>query len=283
MSAAATVKMHRLSLSTSGSSARASRLLGRDWAKSLLAHAAMLTLLVIGVQWKTKQDDAVPVMMELYSPAAPIAVKPVPIKPVVPEIETPKMETKVETKPDIAIKKEVPKEVRKEVRKEIPKEMPKETPKDIQKSVDKKALDKADELAKAASEKEALEADKLREETLRKIMASASGPSNAGEKANQTGGSGSALDPGYIGRVRSLIRSKTIFQVPDNMTGNPKAEFVVTVLPDCTVSGVKLKKSSGNSAWDDAAGRAISGLANLPRPSSGACQSSFEISHQPKE
>ena len=268
-------------------------LMGRDWVKSLAAHGVLLALLVVGVQWKTKHNDAAPIMMELYSSPAVSVPSPQP-KLLSQVIETPKPEPKADVKPDIAIKKETPKEIAKPEAKPTPKPKVEVKPeklieKKLEPKPDKKvqektdALAKTEALAKAASEKETLAADKLREEALRKIMASASGPSTLGEKGTQAGGAGNAIDAGYIGRVRSLIRSKTIFQIPDNMAGNPKAEFIVAVLPDCTVSGVKLKKSSGNPAWDDAAGRAISGIANLPRPSTGACPSSLEISHQPKD
>jgi colicin import membrane protein len=52
-------------------------------------------------------------------------------------------------------------------------------------------------------------------------------------------------------------------------------------MPDCAVVGVKLKKSSGLSNWDDAAERAIARIKQFPRPASGTCATSYTVTHKP--
>ena len=125
--------------------------------------------------------------------------------------------------------------------------------------------------------------EKSREDALRKIIASAGSTSgNTNDKnAEKVGVSGNALSASDITRLQNMIRSNTVFQIPESMKGNPEAEFVVSLMPDCTVVGVKLKKSSGLSNWDDAAERAISRIKQFPRPASGVCATSYAVTHKP--
>jgi len=55
--------------------------------------------------------------------------------------------------------------------------------------------------------------------------------------------------------------------LPPDIKGNPEAQFEVTQLPSGDVLNVRLKKSSGNSAWDAATERAIHKSSPLPKPS----------------
>jgi colicin import membrane protein len=73
---------------------------------------------------------------------------------------------------------------------------------------------------------------------------------------------------GYIGRVAGKIRSNVI--LPPGLVGNPQAEFVIDQLPDGTVTRVRLAKSSGNAALDDAMERAILRSSPLPLPDAPA-------------
>jgi colicin import membrane protein len=255
-----------------------------DWLQSALVHGALLLGLVISVQWKTKAPDATPVQVEIFSP--PPAQQPPPAKAVsVPSVAA---QVKPESplpidKVDISVEKK-----KQETKKQEDKRL------DDKKAEDKKELDlkktKAEEKAKA-EKLEKLAQDKLqdkaeeksREEALRKIIASAGSTSGntADKTAEKTGIAGNALSASDITRLQNMIRSNTVFQIPESMKGNPEAEFIVSLLPDCTVTGVKLKKSSGLNSWDDAAERAISRIKQFPRPASGTCALSYAVTHKP--
>jgi colicin import membrane protein len=53
---------------------------------------------------------------------------------------------------------------------------------------------------------------------------------------------------------------------PPDLAGNAEAVFDVILLPSYEVLEVKLKRSSGNRAYDDAVQRAILKSSPLPRP-----------------
>ncbi|MGD9942148.1 MAG: energy transducer TonB, partial [Burkholderiaceae bacterium] len=109
----------------------------------------------------------------------------------------------------------------------------------------------------------------------------ASGAAGGSGASGAAGGSGT--DTGYGARVSALIRSNTVYAVPPDLAGNPRATFLVAVSPDCRVLSVKLRRSSGLSAWDEAAERAIQRSSPLPRQRDGSCPSDLEIEHAPKE
>ena len=65
-------------------------------------------------------------------------------------------------------------------------------------------------------------------------------------------------------RIQAKIKQYVV--VPQNMEGNPQAVFEVVLLPGGEVLSAKLKKSSGNAAYDTAIERAISRAQPLPVP-----------------
>jgi colicin import membrane protein len=287
---------------------QAQKLKSVDWLKSALVHGVLLMGLVIGVQWKTKPPENLPVQVEIFSfPAAAIKPPPVvqeqvqptpaPVKPT----PTPLPENKV----DISIEKKAKTKLDEQEKLEAKKEADAKKAKADEKLKEDKLKEdklKADKVAKekVRQEKVALEKanlekaeqekitqtkaeEKSREDALRKIIASAGSTSgNSTDKnAEKSGVGGNALSASDITRLQNMIRSNTVFQIPESMKGNPEAEFVVSLMPDCTVVGVKLKKSSGLSNWDDAAERAISRIKQFPRPASGVCATSYAVTHKP--
>ncbi len=54
--------------------------------------------------------------------------------------------------------------------------------------------------------------------------------------------------------------------LPADLAGNPEAIFDVVQLPTGEVLSVKLRKSSGSKAYDEAVERAILKSSPLPRP-----------------
>ena len=98
----------------------------------------------------------------------------------------------------------------------------------------------------------------------------------------ETGGASGAALGTWGGKVSSLIRSNTAFQIPAELRGNPRAEFAVSVMPDGSIVGVRLTRSSGVPAWDQAAERAIRRSDPLPRPPPGAPRE-LAIAHGPRD
>ncbi len=68
----------------------------------------------------------------------------------------------------------------------------------------------------------------------------------------------------YENRIRLRIRSNLIR--PPGLSGNPEAEFAVSQLPDGTVTSVRMIRSSGFTALDEAIDRAINASSPLPLP-----------------
>jgi colicin import membrane protein len=83
------------------------------------------------------------------------------------------------------------------------------------------------------------------------------------------GASGAKSSNGeYISQVVARVRPHV--QVPDNVSGNPKAVVEVTLLPSLEVRDVKLLQSSGNPAYDEAVQRAVWAAKTFPPLPPGA-------------
>ncbi|MEZ5741120.1 MAG: TonB C-terminal domain-containing protein [Burkholderiaceae bacterium] len=81
-----------------------------------------------------------------------------------------------------------------------------------------------------------------------------------------------------------MIRQQTIYRVPSDLRGNPKAVFRVELDPGSgRIRSVRLIKSSGVPSWDDAAGRGIERVRTFPCDTSGTCPSVIEISRGPRD
>ena len=70
----------------------------------------------------------------------------------------------------------------------------------------------------------------------------------------------------YENRIRLRVRANLVR--PPGLSGNPEAEFAVSQLPDGTVTTVRMIRSSGFAALDDAIDRAIRASSPLPLPAS---------------
>jgi len=151
---------------------------------------------------------------------------------------------------------------------------------------------KAEQARKDAerAQKEAQAQEKRRDDYVKRLMSQAgtsgdrSGSGAAGGPAGAaTGGVSGAAEGDYVAKLSSAIRANTVYQMPADLQGNPKAIFQVTVLPDCTIASVKLKRSSGVAAWDQAAERGIQRTDPLPRLPNGTCPRELEISRGPRD
>ncbi|MEO8598661.1 MAG: cell envelope integrity protein TolA [bacterium] len=137
------------------------------------------------------------------------------------------------------------------------------------------------ELAKqAATAAEDAKLNKQRDENLRRLTGDTSGSGGAGTAAKSQGNRG---DPGYGDRIKGKIKSNTIFNVPNDLTGNPATIYEVNLLPDGTIRGLRLQKPSGVPGFDEAVKRGIEKSEPYPRDKSGQVPSSFELTYKPKD
>jgi colicin import membrane protein len=214
-------------------------------------HLMFLALLIFGVNWQQKVEPPVNVV-DLWTsptPVAPLpqaapAPAPEPPPPVVkpePKVVEPPVKTAPKpevAKPDIAFKDKVEKEKR----------AAEEKQKDARK---KEEEAQAVQKAQAAQAAEAQRAANEQVEAQRRA-------------AEQAAAAQAKLIAEYKERIRSKIQKMII--LPPNVQGNPEAEFDVVVAPDGNPFSIKLKRTSGNPAYDAAVERAILRAQPLPMP-----------------
>jgi colicin import membrane protein len=222
-------------------------------------HLLFIALLVFGVNWQKKVEPQVNVV-DLWSPPSPAETKAVAPPPPAPEPPKPmfKPERKVEptppkpvakpeaAKPDIALKEK--EKIEKERR----------AAEEKQKAEKKREVETA-----AAQKSQQAEAQRLAKEQAEAQQAMAA--QAAAARKNE-------LDK-YRKGISDKIKSRIVR--PPNLQGNEESEFDIVVLPDGNVLGVKLKKPSGNPAYDNAVERAISRAQPLPMPPDPALLKDF--------
>ena len=148
------------------------------------------------------------------------------------------------------------------------------------KLAEKKLADKlkADKLAKAKSEAaEQSKLDKVRADEMRRITA---GAGTSGEAPKSTA---SRIDTGYLASITSKIKSTTSYAGSTDVAGNPKAVFKVEELPTGEIISVKLVKSSGIAAFDEAVERGINKASPLPKKTDGTVARTVEVAFSMKD
>jgi colicin import membrane protein len=216
-------------------------------------HLLFIALLVFGVNWQKKVEPQVNIV-DLWSPpsAEPKAVAPRPApepprpepKPVVqPKVEPtpPKPLAKPEAaKPDIAMKEKEKEKEKIEKERRVAEEKQKEA--------------KKRETEAQAAQKAQAEAQRLAKEQA--------------DAQNAVAAQAAAARKNELDKYRKGIsdKIKKFIVRPPNLQGNEESEFDIVVLPDGNVLGVKLKKASGNAAYDNAVERAINRSQPLPMP-----------------
>jgi colicin import membrane protein len=226
--------------------ARPDYAMGRAFALTFAVHAVLLAFMVIGVRIQNRPGDTVTVELWEQSPPPPPPVVVAP-KPPPPKVEAPKPEPEPEVKkPEIVEKAPPPK--------------PKPKPKPEAKAPPKDDIEKL-----LMREQVAMEQEKLNEERRRADDARRKAESEKTARQLASTARDKALAE-YVNRIRDKVRQNWI--LPQDLQGNPQCTFKVVQLPTGEVIDVRLLKSSGNAAYDEAVHRAILKSSPLPPPAS---------------
>ncbi|MES2365562.1 MAG: cell envelope integrity protein TolA [Pseudomonadota bacterium] len=282
---------------------------------AVLVHLLFIGFLIFSVNWRSHPPP--PVMADLWE-----ALPPPKVKPVVTPQPTPKPKPKPQPvvepeppqpKPDIALKEKKRKEQQlREQQAQLEQQKQLEAQQRKQQQLQQKKQEaeqrKLAEQEKQQQEKLAQEKQKQQEEkrkqddlkrkqeALRKLnmqqsrdfmnkeLASETSRLQQAQQASQLGAEQAKMEATYKERIRSKIAS--MLRLPENMIGNPKAVFAVTVLPTGEVAQVRLVTPSGQPAYDTAVERAILGAVPLPLPPDKAVAARFHdltLPIQPKQ
>lgn len=210
---------------------------------SVAVHLALFAFLFFGIRWQSKLPDAV--VVELWD-RPPVQEQPVAAETPKPEPQVepkpePKVEVKVQPKPEPKVEvKPVKPDIA--VEKEKKKAPPKKEPKRVEPTVTK--FDRGQAIQKEA------------ERDLRQVSP-VSKPVQALPAAQM-------VDATYANKIKAKIKGNIV--LPPDIKGNPEAIFDVVQLPTGEVLSARLRKSSGNRAYDEAVERAILKSSPLPEP-----------------
>jgi colicin import membrane protein len=257
-------------------------------------HVAFFAVLFFAISWKTKPPA--PVVAELWTPPPAAVPRPTPKPtPKPPPKVAPPPEPKIEEKPpekvDIALEQEKERQRLEEERKRleaIEQKRRKDEEARKREEAEKKRKEEAaraeaekkrkEDEARAKAEQEKKEraaqaaadkrlASELERETQKRMMSELA---KASPQSGRTEGVAASApgDPnalaGYRDKISAKIRGNVI--LPQTLSGDPEAEFLVEQLPTGEIISVKLTRSSGNKALDDAWERAILKSSPLPLP-----------------
>lgn len=262
---------------------------GRWRALTLAAvvHAALVVFLWFGVRWQNEVPVAIEA--EVWSPQArEAAPRPEPEPEVTPEPQPMKMETPKPVviappvvKPDIALEQEKKRKAQQQEREEQARIEKDKTDKLAKKKREAEDLKKAAADKKHKDEAETQRLAKARDEEMRRITDGVTGTGGTGTAPKTQGSRGNAE---YAGRVGAKIKSNTVFNVPDNLPGNPAVEYAVELLPDGSIRRpIRKTRSSGVPGFDEAVLNAIEKSQPYPPDKSGTVPSGFNIVHRPKD
>ena len=269
---------------TSDRPAGAARARGK-WTALMLAlfvNLLFIAVLVFSVSWQNRKPEAV--SAELYAPPPVNTPRPQPkVEPVQPpKIEpppeprpVPKPPTPIVEKPDtrdadiaLKAKRDAERKAQEQAERERV-EQEREREAEAKKAEEKRQADARQrqqqqqlETMRAQAQRETqLRAQAERESQLR-AQADAEARGRAAQAAAGAARNKSQLD--WIDKIRSRIRGN--INLPPDIVGNPEAIFDVVQLPTGEIIDVKLRKSSGVRAYDDAVQRGILKSSPLPKP-----------------
>ena len=244
---------------------------------ALVAHGLLVAALTWGVGWK--QDAQTPVFeAELWSrlpvQAAPREAAP----PPAPSEPAPQVKPEPRPAPPPPGPTEVQIATQRAQQKALADKAAadkaaaeKKRPQDQKLAADRKAAEDRQEREKAA--------ERERQENIRRMLGQAG--ASGGPQATGSAPQSSGPSAGYGARVIARIKPNVVFT--ETVSGNPRTEVEVRTLPDGTIVGRRIVKSSGNPDWDEAALKAIDRTATLPRDTDGRVPPSLIIGLRPQD
>jgi colicin import membrane protein len=257
----------------------------KAWIGAIVVHVLLVIGLIFSVRWKHEETPVVSVDIVTQTiPSAPARAEaqtplpPAPTPPVSPVASAPPPAAiKVPPTPspiDIARKKAEMEKLRiDDERAEAAKKAAREIV--AKKESEKKQLDARIKEVAAAQDR-ALKEQRTQQERLarekeifdkanREAAEKAAAQERADAIAREANAKARARAEGdYVAKIRSKIRGNIILAT--DPPGNPEAVFEVNQLPTGEVLDVRLVKSSGNVAYDQAVERAILKSSPLPKP-----------------
>lgn len=279
---------------------------------ALVVHAGLLLFLWAGVSWQSTPPVAVEaevwdMKVQQAAPPPPPAPEPAPqVAPPPPPppkaIERPPEVEAKPTPPDIALEKarlraEKLKELEREKKlaeqkrlddqrvaddkaRKLEEQKKREEEEEKKKELaEKKKLEQQEKLAKAKADAAAKKAkDELRKAEMQRMMAQATGTSGTAAKSTAP-----RMDSGYIAGITAKIKANTTFLGSTDMPGNPRAQFKVDQLPTGEIISVRMTKSSGVPAFDDAVEKGIIKSSPLPKKKDGTVERTLSIGFSMKD
>ena len=251
-------------------------------------HVAFVLLLVFGVSWQKRHSEPAAVV-DLWGSVAPPRQEPLPPPPKpelkveprpVPKVEPkppPKPEVKPAPKPDIALREKLEKE-RKLKEQELQKKKQQELERRKEDEAKKVKAQQQLEAKKQEDEKRKLDKERVAQEAETKRLTSEK-QALADRMAKEQAAAQSRMFDQYITQIQNKIRGNIV--EPPNLSGTPLVEFEVRLLPGGEImdGSLRLKRSSGVPAYDQAVERAILKSSPLPVPPAG--DPMFERFRQP--
>ena len=259
---------------------------------ALLVNLLFIAVLVFSVSWQNRKPEAV--SAELYAPppvntprpqpkvepVQPPKIEPTPEPKPVPKPPTPIVEKPDTREADIALKakRDAERKAQEQAERERVEQERERREAEAKKAEEKRQADARQrqqqqlETMRAQAQRETqLRAEAQRETQLRaqaeresqmRAQADAEARGRAAQAAAGAARNKSQLD--WIDKIRSRIRGN--INLPPDIVGNPEAIFDVVQLPTGEIIDVKLRKSSGVRAYDDAVQRGILKSSPLPKP-----------------
>jgi len=239
---------------------------------AILVHAVLFGVLFFGVRWQSRPPETVSV--ELWAPPPAPAVERMEVKPepVVAPAPPPRPEPVVEErKPDIVVKAKP--EPKPKPKPEPVKPKPKPEPVPPKPHPKPEAVKPKPEPVKPVPQVRPREDEtqkRMREELAREqksLTVDRERQNIKDQLAREMAATQKKALSGYADKIIAKVRGNWI--LPMDLKGNPEAVFVVIQLPTGEVLSTKLRKPSGNTAYDTAVERAILKSSPLPKPDKG--------------
>ncbi|RCS58107.1 energy transducer TonB [Parvibium lacunae] len=232
----------------------------RSLGLAVLMHSLLLLGLLMHVDWRSRQTEAVEAEIWSSLPVtagrpAPPPEPPVPPTPLAKPVERPA--PAIQEKPAIALPEKKP-------------PPPEKTP--VTKPPVQTPASESNKQAEALREK-------LRQQELDRLFGKASPEAKGNDSQSTASRSQGRNDNEFASQVRGCIRPH--IRKLATLNGNPEALYRIELLPDGTHIEVKLLKTSGQRTWDETVERAIRNCDPLPRPKTGSMPRHIDIGFRP--